>query len=139
VFALGEIEVIYHGDLFDVLPTLSEASVDACVTDPPYDLTSGKKGGSGAASVNLDSPYGRARIGTGNGAGVATSNASATSTVVSAGGPLGGVWQPLQASRKTANTHARTGGIFFENPLAFNPFKLILHGASLRFWRCHLA
>ena len=61
--------MIYHGDLFDVLPTLSEASVDACVTDPPYDLTSGKKGGSGAASVNLDSPYGRARIGTGNGAG----------------------------------------------------------------------
>ena len=36
---------------------------------PPYDLTSGKKGGSGVAWVNLDSPYGRARISTGNGSG----------------------------------------------------------------------
>ena len=61
--------MIHHGDLFDVLPTLAAESIDACVTDPPYDLTANKKGGSGAASVNLDSPYGRARIGTGNGAG----------------------------------------------------------------------
>jgi DNA modification methylase len=30
--------VIHHGDLFDVLPTLAEASVDACVTDPPYGI-----------------------------------------------------------------------------------------------------
>lgn len=30
--------MIYRGDLFDVLPTLPEASVDACVTDPPYEL-----------------------------------------------------------------------------------------------------
>jgi hypothetical protein len=30
--------VIHHGDLFDVLPTLPEASIDACVTDPPYEL-----------------------------------------------------------------------------------------------------
>jgi DNA modification methylase len=29
---------IEHGDLFDVLPTLAEASVDACVTDPPYGI-----------------------------------------------------------------------------------------------------
>lgn len=59
----------HHGDLFDVLPTLAEASIDACVTDPPYDLTANKKGGSGKASVNLDSPYGRSRISTGNGSG----------------------------------------------------------------------
>lgn len=38
---------------------------DSVVTDPPYHLTTGKKGGSGPASVNLDSPYGRARVGTG--------------------------------------------------------------------------
>jgi site-specific DNA-methyltransferase (adenine-specific) len=58
--------VIHHGDLFDVLPKLVECSVDACVTDPPYDLTANKRGGSGAASINLER---RARIGTGNGAG----------------------------------------------------------------------
>jgi DNA modification methylase len=27
-----------HGDLVDVLPTLAAESIDACVTDPPYDL-----------------------------------------------------------------------------------------------------
>lgn len=30
--------MIYHGDLFDVLPTLDAGSFDACVTDPPYGL-----------------------------------------------------------------------------------------------------
>lgn len=60
---------IHAGDLFDVLPTMEAESFDACVTDPPYDLTANKKGGSGVASVNLDSPYGRARVGTGNGSG----------------------------------------------------------------------
>jgi site-specific DNA-methyltransferase (adenine-specific) len=49
----------------DVLKTLPDASVDSIVTDPPYHLTTGKKGGSGPASVNLESPHGRARIGTG--------------------------------------------------------------------------
>jgi site-specific DNA-methyltransferase (adenine-specific) len=34
-------------------------------TDPPYHLTTGKKGGSGPASLNLDSPAGRSRITTG--------------------------------------------------------------------------
>jgi len=55
---------IYVGDCREVIPQLQE-SFDACVTDPPYHLTTGKKGGSGPASVNLESPYGRARIGTG--------------------------------------------------------------------------
>ena len=55
---------IYVGDCCDVIPQLNEF-FDACVTDPPYHLTTGKKGGSGPASVNLKSPYGRARIGTG--------------------------------------------------------------------------
>lgn len=30
--------MIHHGDLFTVLPTLAEASIDACVTDPPYGI-----------------------------------------------------------------------------------------------------
>jgi hypothetical protein len=47
------------------LAELADASVDAIVTDPPYHLTTGKKGGSGMASLNVDSPYGRSRIGTG--------------------------------------------------------------------------
>lgn len=60
---------VHHGDCLDVLRGLPDCFVDAVVTDPPYDLTAGKKGGRGVASVNLDSPYGRSRIGTGNGAG----------------------------------------------------------------------
>lgn len=36
--------MIHHGDLFDVLPTLAAESIDACVTDPPYELAfMGKK------------------------------------------------------------------------------------------------
>lgn len=30
--------MIYHGDLFDVLPTIEAHSIDACVTDPPYGI-----------------------------------------------------------------------------------------------------
>lgn len=30
--------MIHHGDLFTVLPTLNAESIDACVTDPPYEL-----------------------------------------------------------------------------------------------------
>lgn len=56
---------ILEGDCRDVLKTLPENSVDAIVTDPPYHLTTGKKGGSGSASLNENSPAGRARIGTG--------------------------------------------------------------------------
>ena len=56
---------ILSGDCRAVLKTLPDNSVDAIVTDPPYHLTTAKKGGSGEASVNLESPHGRARIGTG--------------------------------------------------------------------------
>jgi DNA modification methylase/transcriptional regulator with XRE-family HTH domain len=35
---VGGTRVIYHGDLFDVLPTLEANSVDAVVTDPPYGI-----------------------------------------------------------------------------------------------------
>jgi len=33
-----ETDTIHHGDAFDVLPTLPDESVHACVTDPPYGL-----------------------------------------------------------------------------------------------------
>jgi site-specific DNA-methyltransferase (adenine-specific) len=48
---------------------MPEASIDAIVTDPPYGLVQNKRGGSGVASVDLSTPYGRARIGAGNGPG----------------------------------------------------------------------
>jgi site-specific DNA-methyltransferase (adenine-specific) len=38
---------LYHGDCHEVMSRLSPESVDAIITDPPYDLTSGKKGGNG--------------------------------------------------------------------------------------------
>ena len=60
---------ILTGDCRDVLATLPENSVDAVVTDPPYGLTANKRGGTGVKSINLNSPYGRSRIGTGNGVG----------------------------------------------------------------------
>lgn len=56
---------LHHGDSREVLKGMAEASVDSIVCDPPYHLTSGKKGGTGPASVNLESPYGRARVTTG--------------------------------------------------------------------------
>jgi site-specific DNA-methyltransferase (adenine-specific) len=56
---------LYLGDCVQVLPTLPENSVDSVVTDPPYHLTEGKQGGSGPASLNLNSPAGRSRISTG--------------------------------------------------------------------------
>lgn len=56
---------LLRGDCREVLKSLTSDSVDSVVTDPPYDLTADKKGGSGPASVNLNSPHGRARITTG--------------------------------------------------------------------------
>lgn len=56
---------IIVGDCLEVMRTLEANSVDAIVTDPPYHLTTGKKGGTGPASINVNSPAGRARIGTG--------------------------------------------------------------------------
>lgn len=53
------------GDCIEMMRGMPDQCVDSIVTDPPYHLTTGKKGGSGPASVNLESPYGRARIGTG--------------------------------------------------------------------------
>lgn len=58
---------VIQGDCLDVMAALAPDSVDAIVTDPPYALTANKRGGSGPASLNLNSPAGRARIGTGGG------------------------------------------------------------------------
>lgn len=57
------------GDCLEQLKTLPADYIDAVVTDPPYGLVQNKKGGSGTASIDLDSPYGRSRIGSGNGPG----------------------------------------------------------------------
>ena len=56
---------LLHEDCLHALPRLASAGVlaHAVITDPPYHLTTGKRGGSGVASVTLDNPYGRARIG----------------------------------------------------------------------------
>lgn len=56
---------ILQGDCLEVLRTMDAESVHSVVTDPPYHLTTGKKGGSGPASLNENSPAGRSRVGTG--------------------------------------------------------------------------
>lgn len=56
---------LFHGSNKDILPTFAADSFDSIVTDPPYELTNGKKGGTGEASLNLNSPAGRSRISTG--------------------------------------------------------------------------
>jgi site-specific DNA-methyltransferase (adenine-specific) len=59
--------VLHDGDCLIVLPTLAENSLDACVTDPPYHLTSIVKrfGGNGAAPAQYgsDGRYARASAG----------------------------------------------------------------------------
>lgn len=55
----------HFGDCIEVMRRMPADSVDSIVTDPPYHLTTGKKGGTGPASVDLESPYGRARVTTG--------------------------------------------------------------------------
>lgn len=53
------------GDCREALAAMGEGVIDACVTDPPYHLTTGKRGGTGLASVSPHTPYGRSRITTG--------------------------------------------------------------------------
>ena len=62
-----DLVTLYHGDCLDVLAGLPDESVDAVITDPPYDMTVNKKGGTGEASPNVNSPAGRSRISTGGG------------------------------------------------------------------------
>jgi len=65
---VGKVKLI-NGDCLIEMQSIAPDSIDAIVTDPPYGLTQNKKGGSGTKSIDLESPYGRARIGTGNGQG----------------------------------------------------------------------
>lgn len=56
---------LYWSHCVDALAELPTDYCDTCITDPPYHLTTGKKGGSGPASVNLKTPAGRSRVTTG--------------------------------------------------------------------------
>lgn len=58
---------VLNADCIEAMQKMEPDSIDAIVTDPPYDLTQNKKGGTGPASLNPNSPGGRSRIGTGNG------------------------------------------------------------------------
>lgn len=58
------IELI-EGDCHEVLREFADNSIDSVVTDPPYALTTGKKGGRVPASLNVKSPAGRSRVTTG--------------------------------------------------------------------------
>jgi len=65
-FLGGKVE-LHPGDLLEVLPTLAADSIDACVTDPPYHLTSIVKrfgqNGSAPAQFGSDGRYARASAG----------------------------------------------------------------------------
>lgn len=56
---------VLHGKAEIRLKELADESIHAIVTDPPYHLTTDKKGGTGPASLNINSPAGRSRISTG--------------------------------------------------------------------------
>ena len=60
---------LINADCLDAMKKMDANSIDSIVCDPPYALTSGKKGGKGVKSIDLNSPHGRSRIGTGNGPG----------------------------------------------------------------------
>ena len=57
--------MIHHADVLDALRAMPDNSFHGCLTDPPYGLSQGKKGGTGQASENLNSPAGRSRATTG--------------------------------------------------------------------------
>jgi len=64
---LNENTTLYKGDMVEVLRTLDENSVDTCITDPPYHLTSivkrfGKEG-SAPAKYGTDGVFARASAG----------------------------------------------------------------------------
>src|ERR1035437_8618602 len=51
---------LLHGDCLTVLPTLAADSIDAIVTDPPYELTQAKRTNPPPVGTG---PYGRTRMG----------------------------------------------------------------------------
>lgn len=50
---------ILQGDCLEAMPRLDPASVDAVVTDPPYDLLSASRNGSRRVNNDPDKPFGR--------------------------------------------------------------------------------
>jgi len=56
---------LLRGDCVELMAQLPAGSIDAIVTDPPYDLTAVSRGGSPRQFV--DNPYGRSRLGTDRG------------------------------------------------------------------------
>ena len=64
-YAQGDKWRLYQGDCREEMRKFRENFFGSAITDPPYDLTAGKKGGTGVASLNPNSPAGRSRIGTG--------------------------------------------------------------------------
>jgi DNA modification methylase len=50
--------VLYHAECVEAMASMPEASVDAIVTDPPYDLISVSRNGSGRSN-EPENPYGR--------------------------------------------------------------------------------
>ncbi len=56
---------LIYGDCLEIMAGMPEECVHNIICDPPYHLTTGKKGGTGVASVNLNTPAGRSRITTG--------------------------------------------------------------------------
>ncbi len=62
---------VLQGDCLPLMADMPDESFTACLCDPPYGLTANKRGGSGSASLNLDSPAGRSRITTGGFMGMA--------------------------------------------------------------------
>lgn len=64
---INETAILYNGDMLEILDTLPENSIDTCITDPPYHLTSivkrfGKKG-SAPAQYGTDGVFARASAG----------------------------------------------------------------------------
>lgn len=59
---LGE---LFQGDCREILKQFPDNHFTTVITDPPYELTANKKGGTGISSLNLKHPGGRSRITTG--------------------------------------------------------------------------
>ena len=45
IYYQDDLTTIYHGDALELFHDIPDGTVDHIVTDPPYDLTAGKKGG----------------------------------------------------------------------------------------------
>ena len=55
---------LYHGDCYDIIPTLENKSIDLVITDPPYQLGSCAGGGlyKPIKGDDEDNPYGTEKV-----------------------------------------------------------------------------